>query len=120
MEDQAQRHAFTRSHPADPVANRAGDGASFSGSRSDPVWENDGFTQAKRKRFASGLGPGFLLCEKKFASGESGLRIRDQNGDLKRKSEFAVQVLMKAVIPPLLVSQQQGGGASLTGVMASP
>jgi hypothetical protein len=39
-----------------------------------------------------------LLCQYKFAASEISLWFRQQDGELKRKNVFAIEILMKAIV----------------------
>jgi hypothetical protein len=65
------------------------------------------------------LHPGALFCENELPSLKVCFRIREEYSHLDWENVLSVDVLMKAVIVPLIVLKKQRCRALLAGMMAS-
>jgi hypothetical protein len=59
-----------------------------------------------------------LLDEEKLAAGVIDLASTQKTGELERKSDLTVEVLMQAIVAPCLIAQQEGGGFGLPVLLA--
>ncbi len=79
--------------------------------------EYDPFPLLERHHFDAGLQARSLLGQDEFAAGEVNEGAIEKEGDLQRKMQLAIQILMKTVIIPWPVAQKQWRRAALTLVM---
>ena len=105
MEDYAERmpgprndraHTVTHVHPIE--STRAAD-------RAIPVGEDNPLASIKRDREAPRLSARALLDEQEFSALEVASVSVEHAGKLKRERDFAVQVLMQAVVAACLISE---------------
>jgi hypothetical protein len=73
--------------------------------------------KSQRYDFSSALHPRALFGEDEFALGEITFRFREQNRDLQRECEVAVNILIQAIEVARHVLQQQRRWPRLTLVM---
>ena len=97
VKDHSQRVAVTGAQATDPVAHVDAEAAARPPHR--PMMHREDHALALRKRHDLGarLHARPLLRENEFASGEILARPRQQERDLQRKDEIAVEVLMQAI-----------------------
>ena len=81
--------------------------------------EDHALALPQRHDFGTRLHARALLGEHEFAAGEILTWSREQEGHLQREHEFAVDVLMQAIVVARSVLQQQRGGLGLPGGAAA-
>lgn len=80
--------------------------------------EDDSLALMERDDRGPGLHARALFGEDELASSEVASRLAEEEGDLKREDELAIEVLMETVVVLLLVLEKQWSGASLASVVA--
>src|SRR5690349_8170321 len=93
------------------VAASASDGAVARG-------ENDGLALVGVNHFGFGLSARLLLDQQKFSAFPVAALLAQKKNHLQRKGDFAVNILMQAVVSADLVVKKQGRGLGLTGFVA--
>ena len=106
MEDDPERVALPRAQPADPVAHVDAIAAARPLHRAVVDREGERIALPQRDDLGPALHPRALFGEDELAAGEILVRRRQQDRDLDRKDELAVQILMQAIIVSRPILQQ--------------
>ena len=79
--------------------------------------KDDGLSLLGGQHFTTGLGARALFHEQKLATGKIPLVTAEKHGELQRKRDVPIEVLMEAVVPSGGVVEQQRGGLRLAMLM---
>src|SRR5690349_5759948 len=118
VEDNSQRIPAAIVNPADSVTHIDPVKAARTPDRPIARGEYDRRTLFEHHRIASGLRARPLFEQQKFSAGIVCTMAAQHKGELQRKGDFAVKVLMHAVITAGLIAQEQRRGPGLAAAMA--
>jgi len=74
--------------------------------RTIPIGKDERGSAIQRERLSARLGPGALLDEQRFPTFIIAASLTQQAGELKRKRQLTINVLVKAVVTARLVAKQ--------------
>jgi len=106
VEDDSKGEALSGTDWADAVAHGYSIDAAGAALGSVINCKDDGFALMKRDDGYAGLHARALFGEDELAAGEVARGFAEEEGDLEREDEFAVKVLVEAVVVALVVFEQ--------------
>ena len=98
VENDAEREPFAAPDRAHAVPHGRAIISARGAQRTMSYRENHRFTLCERYHMRTRLHPRALLCEQEFAAFKIALRRRQENRELKRENQIAIQVLMQAIV----------------------
>src|SRR5881628_240397 len=113
VEDDAEAQALAGGHPADAVAHGRAVGAARARHRPVAGWEDDRLAALEDDDLAARLRAWPLLDEEDLAARIVRPPPAEHAGDLERKGERAVEVLVQAVVAAGRVAEEERGGPRL-------
>nr|WP_259997150.1 hypothetical protein [Leisingera sp. M523] len=119
MEYDAKRVPCTAVQPAHTVAHVYAIGALGPAHRSVAHGKDHGVTLSQGQDLGPALHARALLRQHELTADEVPARLREKDGNLKRKQQFSIDILMKAVVVAFRILQQQRRRPYLPRVVAS-
>src|SRR5437773_9707600 len=118
MEDDADRMALARAHPAHAMTQV--DARHATRALHWPMMDREDHAVSLAERYDLGtrLHARPLLCKHEFAAREVVPRYRQEEGDLQWEDMLAIKILMQAVVIALAVVQEERCRPGLAGAMA--
>ena len=118
VEDDSEGEALAGTDWADAVAHGYSIDAASAALRAVVDGEDDDFALMELDDGDAGLHAGALFGEDELAAGEVARGFGEKEGYLEGKDEFAIEVLVEAVVIAGAVLQEQRSGACLASLMA--